>query len=107
MGLLSSATVICDNASEQEKKSGRWLRGNSKNPVVAKIGQIECPVMGGKANKRIYADHKGKRVYFCCPGCIEKFKEEPDKYIQKLESEGITLDAVPKAQEGNASGHKH
>jgi len=23
-------------------------------------------------------------VYFCCPGCEEKFKAEPEKYIAKL-----------------------
>jgi YHS domain-containing protein len=50
--------------------------------------QTTCPVMGGEINKEIYADHDGKRVYFCCPACIEKFKNDPDKYPGKLKESG-------------------
>jgi len=46
--------------------------------------QKVCPVMGGKINKELYTEYKGKKVYFCCPGCKEKFEKEPDKYISKL-----------------------
>ena len=57
--------------------------------------QTVCPVMGGKINKKVYLDHGGKRIYFCCPGCIAKVKEDPGKYITKLEAEGIVLDKTP------------
>ena len=26
-------------------------------------------------------DHEGKTYYFCSPGCKEKFKKEPCKYL--------------------------
>jgi YHS domain-containing protein len=48
------------------------------------IEQTRCPVMDGAINKELYAEYKGKKVYFCCPGCEEKFLEEPEKYIAKL-----------------------
>jgi len=32
----------------------------------------------------LYTEYKGKKVYFCCSGCKEKFEEEPEKYIAKL-----------------------
>ena len=57
--------------------------------------QALCPVMGGEIDKTIYADVNGKRVYFCCMGCVSKFKEDSAKYIIKLEKEGITLDQAP------------
>ena len=50
--------------------------------------QESCPVMGGKINKEVYTDYKGMRVYFCCPGCDKKFKEEPEKYLKRLEEMG-------------------
>ena len=56
--------------------------------------QESCPLMGGKINKSIYADHDGKRVYFCCGGCVADFKADPAKYIAKLEAQGITLATV-------------
>ncbi|HEB70416.1 MAG TPA: YHS domain-containing protein [Desulfobulbus sp.] len=50
--------------------------------------QTTCPVMGGKINKKLYADYKGQRVYFCCLGCPPEFKKNPEKYIQKLKKMG-------------------
>jgi YHS domain-containing protein len=43
-----------------------------------------CPVMGGKANLKIFTEYDGKRVYFCCPGCIPTFKKNPKIYLGKL-----------------------
>jgi len=62
--------------------------------TVAKL-QTTCPVMGGKINKSQFADVKGKRIYVCCPGCIGTIKANPDKYIKKLEKQGVALDQTP------------
>jgi len=40
--------------------------------------------MGGAINKAIFTEYKGKKVYFCCSPCKEKFEQEPEKYIAKL-----------------------
>jgi YHS domain-containing protein len=71
--------------------------------------QANCPVMGGKINKEIYADHDGKRVYFCCPMCIDTFKKDPAKSLKKLEDEGVSLaKAAPeKKKEESHEGHNH
>jgi YHS domain-containing protein len=70
--------------------------------------QETCPVMGGKINKSLYADHDGKRVYFCCSGCIAPFNKEPEKYIKQLEDAGVELDSVPVAAEKTGhEGHNH
>ncbi|MGM0461475.1 MAG: YHS domain-containing protein [Fibrobacterota bacterium] len=51
--------------------------------------QTTCPVMDGNPiSKDIYADYEGQRVYFCCPGCVSAFEEDPEKYIEKLREEG-------------------
>jgi len=46
--------------------------------------QTTCPVMGGAINPDIFTEHKGKKVYFCCPSCKGKFEQEPEKYTSKL-----------------------
>lgn len=51
--------------------------------------QTVCPIMGGEINKELYADHEGLRVYFCCGGCIETFKKDPEKYIKQLRKSGV------------------
>ena len=58
--------------------------------------QTVCPLMGGKIDKSLYADHNGKRVYFCCQMCVPQFKKNPEMFIKKLESKGVTLETVSK-----------
>ncbi len=43
-----------------------------------------CPVMHGKVNPDLFVEYKGKKVYFCCPGCIDEFNAKPEKYIASL-----------------------
>ena len=57
--------------------------------------QTRCPVMGGAINKAHFADVKGKRIYVCCPSCIDTIKADPDTYIKKLESEGVEIEKTP------------
>jgi YHS domain-containing protein len=43
-----------------------------------------CPVMGNPAKKEYSVEYKGKKIYFCCPGCDKMFLKNPDKYMSKL-----------------------
>jgi Cu+-exporting ATPase len=45
-------------------------------------------------------DYKGMTYYFCHPGCLERFKKNPDKYIPNLSGKGGPMSHdVPKARE--------
>ena len=57
--------------------------------------QTTCPVLAGNVDKNVYADYKGKRIYFCCQGCDATFKKDPEKYMKKLQEEGVTLEPAP------------
>lgn len=46
-----------------------------------------CPVLHSKASKRYSYEYGGKTYYFCCAGCIEEFKKDPQKYISKMKGE--------------------
>lgn len=65
--------------------------------------QTLCPIMGGPIDKTAYVDYEGKRVYFCCTGCKSEFLKDPEKHIQKMESQGIVLETVPAGKKD--SGH--
>ncbi len=72
--------------------------------------QTNCPVMGGPIDKSVHVDYKGKRVYFCCSGCIDTFKKDPAKYIKKMESQGIDLEETTEKKQGSNdehAGHNH
>ena len=51
--------------------------------------------MGGEIDTNVYRDVDGKRVYFCCPSCFEKFDQDPQTHIKRLESEGIEFAKAP------------
>ena len=57
--------------------------------------QTTCPVLTGDVDKSVYADYQGKRIYFCCKGCDAEFKKDPEKYMKKLQEEGVTLEPAP------------
>ncbi len=60
------------------------------------VSQTTCPLNGGKIDKNLYVDADGKRIYVCCAGCIEKIEADPQKYIEQLEDQGITLEKTVK-----------
>jgi hypothetical protein len=48
---------------------------------AAKSNQPECVVSGGLGTIRV--THKGETYYVCCTGCLEAFKDDPEKYIKE------------------------
>lgn len=83
-----------------KKKSGRYMKIlESKGIDLEKSpAQTNCPIMGGKIDSEVFTDHEGKRIYFCCPPCIDKFKEDPERYIKEMEAGGIALADAPSPQ---------
>ena len=59
--------------------------------------QTSCPVLGGNVDRNIFVDYKGQRIYFCCKGCDEEFKKNPDKYLEKMKSLGFVPEKSPAA----------
>lgn len=39
-----------------------------------------CPVSGKPVDESVSATVNGRKVLFCCPDCIDKYKADPDKY---------------------------
>ena len=67
--------------------------------VGAAKAQTICPVLDEPLNnKDVYVDYNGQRVYLCCAGCKAAFSKDPEKYIKKLEAEGVQVEKAP-AQE--------
>jgi len=103
IGVLSVALILFNGCKKSEPQTSRTPTESQKEVTEhaahehaattakpegevtsAEIEQTICPVMEMKIDKNIFIEHKGKKVYFCCPACIEKFKAEPEKYIAKL-----------------------
>ncbi len=74
--------------------------------------QTTCPICKGGINKSLHVDYNGKRIFFGCAGCPEKFMVSPDKYMKEMKAAGIELEAAPANQPDaveseNTTPHNH
>lgn len=108
--MRSVATLTTVFAAGVVLAAGCDSKKGSPAPAGQAKRQTTCPVMGGEVDRTLHADHGGKRVYFCCAGCVEPFERDPEKYIGKLEAEGVELERTLShsgASEGERESHVH
>jgi len=65
--------------------------------------QKSCPVLGGEIDRSVHTDYQGKRVYFCCEGCVDAFRQDPQRYMKNMEAQGIELEKSPETGNGSAA----
>ena len=53
-------------------------------------GNKSCPVSFEKIDEKtkVTYEYKGRIYDFCCPGCIDEFKKDPEKYIEEMKKTG-------------------
>lgn len=60
--------------------------------------QTTCPVSGEELkNKETFTDYEGRRIYFCCAGCIPRFTEDAKATL-------ALMDASPEEQAAKMKG---
>jgi len=74
---------------------GLVMGGGLSEPAWAEAPQTQCPVMGGVIDKNLFVDYQGKRIYFCCAGCVTEFNKDPEKYLKKMSEAGIVPEPTP------------
>lgn len=56
--------------------------------------QTICPVMDDEIVPSIFVETTdGRKVYVCCRGCTNKLVDKPEKYLSKLEEQGVHIEA--------------
>ena len=91
LGLLLAGCDSNNGGAEKAGDTGSTPAGDAaKTPpttqptAVTAAKQTLCPLSGEKVELASFTEHEGKKVYFCCDGCIEKFTADPAKYVAKL-----------------------
>ena len=86
VGLLQIGLVGCKEKSESTPAPNTPAKGGTPaTATVGAIAQTVCPVMDGNPiDKNVFTEYKGRKVYFCCKACIDKFNADPEKYVAKL-----------------------
>lgn len=74
--------LCCKGCLDGQAKKPHW------NQIQANLkkAQAKCPVMGKPLPKEARSTvAKGRRVFTCCPPCIEKIQADPEKYLAKVD----------------------
>jgi Cu(I)/Ag(I) efflux system membrane fusion protein len=79
--------VMPSPKTSTQKKAGDDHSGHSAQQI--KIFNTVCPVLGAEVDPDVTPVlYKGKYIGFCCGGCDETFKKNPEKYMQNLSEDG-------------------
>jgi YHS domain-containing protein len=91
VGFLLVGLIVADGCKKSEPEPTEpaaptleKIAEETVSKAMETIEQTTCPVMDGPINKALFTEYKGKKVYFCCAGCKEKFEANPETYIAKL-----------------------
>ncbi|MDD5674652.1 MAG: heavy metal-binding domain-containing protein [Chitinivibrionales bacterium] len=92
------AAIMTASIVGQTTKSGQ--ADTVKKVAAAKQlkPQTTCPIQGEIINKKLFVDYKGKRIYVCCPSCMDSVKANPEKYIAKLKALGQDVETIGAAK---------
>lgn len=90
VGFGSAFAMSChDMSGGKDGHSQAQCADPAVKSEVIDVGNKICPVLGepiDEAAKTTY-EYEGKIYNFCCVGCIDEFKKEPQKYIDKVDQE--------------------
>ena len=89
--MTSLAMAGCSTGYSSAKEKG--AKGDTQESALdsGEVINSICPVMGGRIEKDTpyKVEYDGKVIGFCCAGCVEKFNDDPEKYIEELGLEEI------------------
>jgi YHS domain. len=76
-GLSQYVYVCCEGClNEFNKTPDTFVAKMSKEEREAIKANTICPVSGEKVSKDKFVEYEGRKVYFCCDGCKEKYKKD-------------------------------
>ncbi len=88
-----------------KKDPDKYFKKAAAQSALFENIQEVCPVSGEKLEeKSVFADFEGRRVYFCCEDCADKFEKDPQKYLTLLDKPAG--DKAVKKEKGH-EGHNH
>ncbi len=104
LALAAGAFLLAGCGSDGQKGGAEDAAAPAGTGAIA---QKTCPVMeGNRINPKLYVDHNGRRVYFCCKACVETFRKDPEKYVKKVDEQLAKQKAAGSVQAGH-EGHSH
>jgi len=81
---LAVAMMVIAGWAIAQEVSEKAAPASATAAAVKEMQGTICPVMAGPIDKKYNYTYKGTKYYFCCPICLGKFKDDPERYIEKV-----------------------
>ena len=94
--VLGSALTLAVGVSPAAAQHGHGEHGHGGKKTA--LAALKCPVMGEPINFALSVAEKDGPVFFCCKGCISKYKRNPSKYAAKFAAQRKALAGRDKVQ---------
>lgn len=94
--LSAVALLICAVVpayGDQEKDKAEGEKASVESPV------IKCPVSGRPVQLALSAEYKESKVYFCCPACVDKFKNDSKPFAEAADAQLKAIGAGAKVNQ--------
>ncbi|MCL5022417.1 MAG: YHS domain-containing protein [Nitrospirae bacterium] len=94
--------------AEHEKEAGaEKAKASPEGNKAEEAGNSICPVSGEGIDEKtkVTYEYKGKIYAFCCTDCLEEFKKDPEKYIEKMEKGRSNIGSQEQAPEKGHHSH--
>lgn len=76
-GLSQYVYVCCEGCmNEFSKTPDVFVAKMSKEERAAITPNTTCPISGEAVSKDKVVEFEGRKVYFCCENCVEKYKKD-------------------------------
>lgn len=104
LGLVMAALCLNSPVFAEESTTGVSSAAKEKQSKF-------CPICG--PSEKMEGDAKythefdGEIYSFCSKACLDKFKEDPEKYIKMMEENNYSEDAHEDSKEESHEGHDH
>ena len=95
----------CPMCSDKLKTDpDKYFIESAEKGILFENIQTVCPVSGEPVDTTVFAEYKGRRVYFCCENCMPEFAKKPRFYLDKL-TPSIDEENMSKGQQGADNPH--
>ncbi len=79
----------------------------ASNPSPALERDPVCGMNVNPVTAKHVHEHAGKKYYFCCAGCADKFKANPEAYLNQPAPSGLVTLGMPKPAASAQAVHLH
>ncbi len=65
----------------------KYFEKAAEDSVIFENVQKVCPVSGEPIKEKdpgMFMYYRGRGLYFCCEGCMEKFRKDPEMYLKRM-----------------------